>query len=203
MKTCIGITKSKKWFCGKSTGGKLFCPQHRYQPFWWIVSAVLAILFSFIASYLYGLTQDVELTPSDFRIRLVISAYATAYEYGYTPPEIIQVVGQAGPTFFIAKLSLETSAAREYPRGRDPHRWWQYEDRAPIVTGINSKCTLDSLVGKTIKAHVPIRVFDRKNTKLWQFQLYIYIRGREFVGSPNDNGDIEIKLTQENLSIKS
>jgi hypothetical protein len=201
MKTCIGITKSKRWFCGKSTGGRFFCDQHRAQPFWWFVSAGLAVLFSFFASWVYGLTQDVELTPSDFRMRLAISAHATAYEYGYTPPEIIEVYGRAGSASFNAKLSLETPAAREYSRGRDPHRWWQYEDKAPIVTGLNSKCTLNSLVGETIKAHVPIRVFDRKNANLWQFQLYIYISGREFMESPNDDGDIEIKLTQDNLAI--
>jgi hypothetical protein len=44
-------------------------------------------------------------------------------------------------------------------------------------------------------------VFDRKNANLWQFQLYIYISGREFMESPNDDGDIEIKLTQDNLAI--
>jgi len=143
------------------------------------------------------------LTPSDFRIRLVISAYATAYEYGYTPPEKIQVYGRAGSAFFNATLSLETPPAREYPRGRDPHRWWKYEDEAPLVTELNSKSTLNSLVGETITAHVPIGVFNRKDPNLWQFQLYIYISGREFMEIPNDDGNVEIKLTQDNLGIQN
>ena len=124
MRTCIGITKSKKWFCRRPTGGKLFCDKHRSQPFWWFAGALFAILLSFAGNWLYGLTR------------------ATGHGPSGLPPHgsnIISTSDQNSPSIVIlgngnliggARYDFDTSNSSEY---------WKGEQRARPDTGFETE----------------------------------------------------------------
>ena len=161
----------------------------------WLLSVVSAIFVGVLANWLYSTTQDTILHPSDFQVRLTVSAHGSAIQAGYKAPEVLDVHTSIGSIILTSKLKLEQDGAREYPSQKNPIATWLYTDKSPIIKGISEKISMESLSGQIISAHLPIKAFKFKNYRVAKFQLQYFIKGREFTVEPDSKGKINLAIT--------
>lgn len=199
MRTNLGIRKDNKWFRRRSSGKEFFLYKYRNKILWWFFGAVSAIVFSYIANLLFSFGQVEELSPSSFQVTLDISAHMAGIVAEYEKPKLIDVYINIESVLVQAKLSYEPDSEREFPSIKNPIRSWRYTNMSPIVKGLRSKTSLKKLIGKTLSARIPIRVFKAKNPSLWIIDLRVYINGREILCKPDNKGHVEVQLTKENL----
>lgn len=173
----------------------------------WILSVVSAIFVGVLANWLYSNMQDTKLHPSDFQIRLIVSAHGSAIQAGYKAPKVLDVHTAIGSIILTSKLKLEQAGAREYPSQKNTISTWLYIDNSPIVKGLSDEKSMESLSGQTISANLPIKAFKFKNYKVAKFQLQYFIKGREYGVEPNNKGEINLIIdknlteTQENMAM--
>lgn len=157
----------------------------------------LSILLA-VALYVWPRPADEVLAPTDFQVRLSVSAHGQSLQPEYSPPKRVLLYSKVGPVTLKSELALQLEVAREYPRIKNPMRSWDYVDKTPFVDGLARIGTVDGLIGQTVSAHVPARAF-RFKSGVVIYQLHLHIRGREIVAKSDEYGRVEMTLTREML----
>lgn len=165
----------------------------------WLLSVLSAIFVGVLANWIYSTTQETILHASDFQVRLTVSVHGSAIQAGYKAPEVIDVYTSIGSIILTSKLKIEQNGAREYPSQKNPIASWLYIDKSPIIKGMSKKTSMESLSGKTITAHFPIKAFKFRNYRVAKFQLQYFIKGREFKVEPDSKGKINFTITEKIL----
>ena len=193
QQTMLHLIPTREQWRGWSLPSKLTCIGAYLAALGILVALLVAAAF-----YVWPPLPGEGLAPTDFQVRLLVSAHASALEPQYAPPKRILVYSNVGPVTLKSELELQPEVAREYPSIKTPVRSWNYVDRAPFVDGLNRIATVDELIGQTLSAHVPTRAFKFKSGAV-TYQLHIHIRGREIVAKPDQDGRVEVRLTKKIL----
>jgi len=196
-----GSEKDRTRHNGKSASVELSLSKYRRKILKRVFFAISAIAFSYIAAWLFYFSQSKELSPSSFRIRLLASAHMSGVTQGHEMPNLFDVYINAGSIILKARLSQVPEPEREFPSGPNPNYYWEYRDFSPNVKGLPPKTSLKSLIGRTLSARIPIRLFRAKNLKAWRIHLLVNIEGNEIKGISDEKGNINIQLTKEKLGL--
>lgn len=169
------------------------------SPSKWLLGFLSTIVSGILASWLFSTLKDTILHPSDFQTQLEVSAHGAALNAGYKPPEVIDLTTSIGTIILYSKLKLDPAGAREYFPQKKSVAFWKYSDNNPIIKGLSSDTSFESLAGQIIETHLPIRAFKFKNYKVTRFQLKFFIKGREVTARPNNEGAVELFITDRML----
>ena len=169
------------------------------SPSNWLLSFVTAIIVGLLANWLFSNMQGTVLDTSDFQVQLAVSAHGTALNAGYKPPDVIDLLTSIGPIIIKSKLKIDPAGAREHFPQKNSVSFWKYTDKHPIIKGLSTDITFKSLSGQIIKMRLPIRAFKFKNYEVARFQFQLFIKGREISARPDEEGTIELLITNRLL----
>lgn len=205
MSICWGVVVKEVRRCERDAGKAWFCPVHRAQPKYFSATVILAVACSYMAALIpspFSGPVEAPLVPSDFQLRLEVSAHAGALRTAldYKPPQRVLVNVAVGPIRLRSEAKLQERVAREHLADRNPNRYWTYEDLAPFVESLRT-IRRTELVGQEFTARVPVGAF-RLPEGAGRYDLDVFVRGNKIRAKADSiNGMIEVTLTKEMIGL--